>query len=95
MGSRTLTPEAAAALVMESDPLTDVRISLGYQTTLGVRRAVLRLSTKSTVDYRAKARPLGTMPGLDGHDHVQLMVNLTHAMQLWQRAQWASSGGNS
>lgn len=76
---------------MTADPLTDVRISLGYRTNAGQRRAVLRLSTRSTVNYKAKARPLGTLAAEGGWDHASLLGDLAHAMKHWQQQQWCET----
>lgn len=80
MARKPITINEAAALIRDVDPLSDVRISLGWAMANGQRLPVLRLSSKSTVDHRRPATPLGTVHGGGQDTHARLLHLLTKAM---------------
>lgn len=76
MAGKALTFQEAALALMAVDPLSDARISFGWKTVNGARLPVLRLSSKSTVRYAEKAKPLGTLHGDADCSHRDLLDEL-------------------
>lgn len=76
MAGRRLLIDEAARLTIDADPLTEVRITLAWATTGGEKRPVLRFSSKSVIDYRAKAKPLGTLYPVAAATHAQALLQL-------------------
>lgn len=91
MSSKTLGYTEAATAVLNADPLTDVRISLGWRTVNGQRLPVLRISSKSTVNYKAKATPLGTLFGNASDTHFAMLYRLGLRGEELRSAQWCAS----
>lgn len=81
MSGKRLTFSEAAHVIAGADPLVDVRLSMGWLVSNGQRLPVLRISSKSTIDYRAKAKPLGTIYGAAGHPHFTLLLSLSLALK--------------
>lgn len=76
MAGRRLNYEQAARLIIEADPLTEVRVTLGWSTSDGTKRPVLKLSSRSVVNYKAKAKPLGTIPAPAEVGHAAMVTAL-------------------
>lgn len=89
VAGKSLTVTEAAQAVLTADPLSDVRISLGWRTSNGQRLPVLRVSSKSTVNYTAKAKPLGTRVGTTDDTHTELLLELAREMDSERSRQWA------
>jgi len=80
MAGRRLDIEEAARLIVHADPLTEVRITIGWDTTNGSKQPLLRLSSRSVVDYKTKAKPLGTVRRDRADSHWEMLHALAGAM---------------
>lgn len=81
MSSKRLSYTEAAIAIAGVDPLEDVKITLGLARGAAGGYPKLSLSAKSVVNYKAKAKHLGTVFGDMGQAHYMMLQRLADAMR--------------